>query len=220
MTIAEWLKANVHEHEKAPLSKPFLSQAGGDWYTVASNGHRLVAVPGRDDTFAPGMDLASIGAHLLDVSGGKAAPRAALVEWCRAAIPAAPSADEVCETCKGEGEIDCRYCDGSGDCECDNCDADHPCGKCDGDGAIDCPDCDGTDTKAPEHNAVPGKLYGDAVIDRRQLLAMLDGAPGESVIVKTRGAYDVVTIHGDGWKGLLMPCTVKGAVEEFTGWTA
>ena len=39
---------------------------------------------------------------------------------------------DACETCKGEGEVDCEECDGKS------------CDWCDGEGITVCEDCDGT----------------------------------------------------------------------------
>jgi len=72
-------------------------------------------------------------------------------------------ADEYCDNCEGNGEVNCNVCDGLGyeDCgncegrgkdECGECDGEgvdengDSCTNCDGDGSITCDDCDGDST--------------------------------------------------------------------------
>jgi hypothetical protein len=69
---------------------------------------------------------------------------------------------KTCESCDGEGELDCEYCDrgeitcercdGTGEVTCEECDGDgrqmgdgewEDCEACDGDGEIECGDCGG-----------------------------------------------------------------------------
>ena len=50
---------------------------------------------------------------------------------------------ELCEHCKGTGEVECEVCDGTGSEDCPHCGHDMECEECDGERFVTCCECDG-----------------------------------------------------------------------------
>jgi hypothetical protein len=172
----------------------------GKIHTVATDGHRLIAVP-HDYGCAPFPDdFAPAVLKLLDAPNGERKPidLAAL----RAFVSRIAPPFVWCANCDGEGTAQCPECDGEGfhSCVCD-CGNDHTkdCRYCRGAGEIPCSGCSGKGDSAVRMR-IGGQLFNARIIaSPPELLS------GDVATITHYGQDRAAVIDGDGWRLVMMP---------------
>lgn len=176
-----------------------------DGKRVCTDGHALVATDAQGDEPPVESPAREKLAELMKVEPTRSHtyPMAALREW-------AGPVREPCTDCTPEDrdEGKCPGCDGHGKvgCECDDCGHEHwtDCWQCHGRGGPSCETCDLTGIVG-EWKQRRGRVDGVA-INRRVLARLLDGAPGDTVVVgrQERDTAPLIFV-GEGWWGMLSP---------------
>lgn len=214
-TLEQLQKVTCRLSNRIHLHKPWPVMLGSDPWTVATDGHRVLAVAGLL-TEEPKHEKAPNVAGTLELPS-----------------PVATAATDVLRAWAGEGSslqpcdcggkpVKCDDCDGKKTVECRcNCGDYHTadCENCDGEGAFDCDACTGGFCRIPP---VTGQLLG-VRFDRTLFRDLLDSAPPELHVgwsdTEARdvdaGAITALALWGEGWRAMVMP--LRGEVEEGDG---
>lgn len=199
------------------IANPWVTQIDGEAWTVATNGHRLVALRGdygfgppheKVPDLAPVLKAGSDGdSHLVDL--------VAFREFI--GVAGDPETLPDCEKCKNTGSVDCSECNGLGYVEdvCSHCDSDYEkdCEECD-EGKVGC-GC--AHDVAVRFGQDPIAVYGDS-FNRRLFLLPLRHLTGNWATwrqKKERGA--VALLDGGDWRLYVMPirCDTLGRLATF-----
>lgn len=191
----------------------------GALWTVASDGHFIVAIPGLGDGLKPAPEILAKHAikHLSEPAPeGETINLASFKAWLE---PPQWPGKAPCKECGGTGKVECRKCRGQGivDCEC-TCGDDHEavCPDRKGKKVTACWECEGSG-KIPAGTVPkrPGRIAG-TYFNRELLARMLDDLEIETITLAV-GPHpeDPIRIWGHGYRAMLMPYRVqKGAFED------
>lgn len=185
------------------LNNPMAVTIDGAAWTVATNGHRLLAV--RHD-YGAGRAPEAILKGLLGFHRDAFAPGAIVMPLAPLRAFFAdhePPPEGECPACLGKPDEECEECDGDGevDCECIGCGHVHQtkCRTCNGTGGWKCPRC------AQPASKVLVKV-GVAVFDARAMGPIFRVMPDGEALVHQQDTERMTTLAGADWFALIMPC--------------
>ena len=143
MTAPAWIKAFCSTgNSRTNLSAPITHRRGECVYTVATNGHRLIAIPGEHGFPAAATTLIAGFDRALELP--LRAPSRLDLPAFRAFLAEHVPIREDCSTCGARGSVECSTCDGEGEADCIcKCGHEHEstCAACDGSGKTPCSAC-------------------------------------------------------------------------------
>ncbi len=176
MNIAEALNVILKTSGFDKLKKSAVVGA----FTVATDGHRLLALTGRHTDEAPHADfpLKAIAQWLEETPTGSRVAMAALRDFIGSYV-----VPVTCDECDGAGTVSrgCVYCEHSHRCECQDCD------------------------KGRVGTKIPVKI-GKAVFNAHLLSELFPYLPEDGdVLICVLGESDQIRIYGDGWFYFVMP---------------
>jgi hypothetical protein len=192
---------------RAVVRQPYTISLDGVPHSVATDGLRMVLVPGEHGFPAAPSEVER---RFHDIFGyqPKAAPvtlsLAELKQFC-----GVPVESRTCATCHDSGMVECSDCGGEPQmCECPCCNNQHDieCLRCRDRGETPCPDCKG-DFSKPQ----PAR-FGVDYFDRSLLARSLQNLSGETVTWQfDRGSRRHVILRTQEWTLFVVP-TVVGEV--------
>ncbi len=194
--IAELCSTDV---TRSNLMKPFWDTHEGKAYTIATDGHRMIAIDGQ----LPDTAAARVPALTLAFPKKKPDARASvdlgrLRAWASVGWLGCKGAD--CELCRGKRTVACDECGGTGsrDRTCDNCDEIHECVcmECE-DGTHEC-----TGRAGGERAPMRRGWLGRGLFDLDLLAPTIGRQTDADVRVEFRG-YELLII-GAGWRAVIM----------------
>lgn len=208
---------------RAILSVPYTYELAGEAWTIACDGHGLLALKGErgGEVWVKGSTPEFSGMILPHPTEGWTPIDAAkLVAWGAAAAPD----PATCKECGGTGQRlinNCEECEGEGIIVV-------TCPECDDEHEHDCPECDGkSETPAEcgrcnDPKFLPG-LFGVAQVDRAKIWRWLSWLPPEmpveAVIAHPEHA---IRFRGPDWFALVMPMRRNEGhpreLDTFGGW--
>jgi hypothetical protein len=209
--VPAWLTSfcSTDTEFRSDLTEPHTLTWRGEPAVAATNGHKMVIVPGTFDATPFGPAIASSIPGIVETvlqSPARAVRLSALREF--AGVVPEP---ELCGECSGKGVLVCAACGGDGEQECE-CDCGHEhetdCEVCNGTGDMPCPRCIGA--RRVEFEPV---WIGDDHFNRwlvASVVRALPTPPNDAPVTwhsrpEKEGTHYAGAIVGDGWVAILMP---------------
>jgi hypothetical protein len=223
--VPAWVRefCSTDDTIRVALNAPFSIEYEGAPAIAATNGHKLLVLPGAFDVDAPPSAPSNVAALVRDALSRptRRVRLDVLREFCEVKPLGWP-----CASCDGAGTVTCGACDGTGEaeheCSCGDL-HDAPCEVCDEDGKVRCVVCRGGN---PCAFAIQPVDLGGVHFNRALLGDVVRALPGDGAVTWHDGLYTIeahagkaAALAGDGWVALVMPITRRTEPPpDFTAW--
>ncbi|MEJ7730500.1 MAG: hypothetical protein WKG00_14925 [Polyangiaceae bacterium] len=199
----------IRNPARANMHAPWHLLVDGEPWTVATDGHRLVAVRGHVEGARPSNGKITNAHEMLALPSTSVEVRTDVLRaWAKGAADTRPCDCDgkavKCDECRGTGGVECA-------CDCGAASHDVDCEECAGTGRLDC-DCVGGRVPAEKD---PRHLLG-RVYNRNLVPALLALAPEQvrAGLWPVLGQdHEALVLWGDDWRGVVMPLHGLSAAE-------